>query len=66
MFAREGYAFMIGVALLAAIAFVLALRLRSWSLWLAAFTITVIALCVAWSFRDASAGQTMLAEVWPS
>lgn len=52
MFAREGYPFMLGAALLAAIAFVMALRLRSWPMWLAAFVITVIALWMAWFFRD--------------
>ena len=52
MFAREGYPFILGAAALAAIAFALALRLRSWPLWLVALLLTVIALWVAWFFRD--------------
>lgn len=52
MFAREGYPFIIGAAALAALLFAAALRMRSWPLWLAAFLVTVIALWVAWFFRD--------------
>ena len=52
MFAREGYPFMIGAAALAALTFAAALRMRSWPLWLLAFALTVIALWVAWFFRD--------------
>ncbi|MFN2603976.1 MAG: phosphatidylserine decarboxylase family protein [Gemmatimonadaceae bacterium] len=51
-FAREGYLF-IGIAAIAAIAaFALALGRRSWTLWLLAVVITVIALWVAYFFRD--------------
>jgi phosphatidylserine decarboxylase len=51
-FAREGYPF-IGIAtLLAVAAFALALARRSWSLWLLALVITVLALWVAYFFRD--------------
>ncbi|WP_337170568.1 phosphatidylserine decarboxylase family protein [Gemmatimonas aurantiaca] len=52
MFAREGYPFMMGALALAALAYVGALRMRSWPLWLLAFTLTVIALWVAWFFRN--------------
>jgi phosphatidylserine decarboxylase len=52
MFAREGYPFIIGVAVLAAVAYMFALRLRSWPLWLLAFILTILALWVAWFFRD--------------
>ncbi len=52
MFAREGYPFILGAAALAAIAFVLALRLRSWPLWLVALVLTIVALFVAWFFRN--------------
>jgi len=52
MFAREGYPFMFGSAGIAALCFLAALRFRSWPLWLAAFLLTVIALWVAWFFRD--------------
>ncbi len=52
MFAREGYPFIIGAAALAALLFAAALRTRSWPLWLTAFFVTVIALWVAWFFRE--------------
>lgn len=51
-FAREGYPF-IGIAAAAAVAvFALALARRSWALWLLALVVTVIALWVAYFFRD--------------
>ncbi len=51
-FAREGYLF-IGIAAVAALAaFALALGRRSWTLWLLAVVITVLALWVAYFFRD--------------
>ena len=51
-FAREGYPF-IGIAMaLAAATFALALSRRSWGLWLLAIAMTVIALWVAYFFRD--------------
>ena len=51
MFLREGYPLIIGAMALAAFAFAVALRLRSWPLWLTAFALTVISLGIAWSFR---------------
>jgi phosphatidylserine decarboxylase len=51
-FAREGYLF-IGIAVLAAAsAFAVALARRSWALWLLAVVVTLIALWVAYFFRD--------------
>jgi phosphatidylserine decarboxylase len=51
-FAREGYLF-IGIAGVAvASAFGLALARRSWALWLLAVLVTIIALWVAYFFRD--------------
>ena len=51
-FAREGYPF-IGIATLLAVgAFAIALARRSWSLWLLAVIITLLALWVAYFFRD--------------
>jgi phosphatidylserine decarboxylase len=51
-FAREGYPF-IGIATILAIGtFALALARRSWTLWLLAVVITVLALWVAYFFRD--------------
>ncbi len=52
MFAREGYPFIVGAAALAALTFAAALKLRSWPLWLVAFVLTIIALWVAWFFRN--------------
>jgi hypothetical protein len=37
---------------LAVLAFVAALRFRSWPLWLTALALTIAALCVAWSLRE--------------
>jgi phosphatidylserine decarboxylase len=51
-FAREGYLFIGIAAVAAASAFALALARRSWSLWLLAVIVTVIALWVAYFFRD--------------
>lgn len=51
-FAREGYVFIAIAAVAAAAVFALALARRSWALWLLAIAFTVIALWVAWFFRD--------------
>src|SRR5688572_19551517 len=51
-FAREGLAFIIVAALIAAAAYTAALQRRSWPLWLLAFLLTLIALWVAYFFRD--------------
>ena len=51
-FAREGLAFIVVAALVALGTFGLALSRRSWPLWLLAFCLTVIALWVAYFFRD--------------
>ena len=51
-FAREGWSFIIVSALIAAGAFGVALARRSWPLWLLAFALTLIALWVAYFFRD--------------
>jgi phosphatidylserine decarboxylase len=51
-FAREGLVFIAIAALIAAGTFAAALNRRSWPLWLAAFVLTVIALWVAYFFRD--------------
>ncbi len=51
-FAREGYVFIAIAAATAAAVFALALNRRSWALWLLAVVLTVIALWVAWFFRD--------------
>ena len=51
-FAREGYPFILTAALLAVAGYALALGRRSWPLWLLAFVLTVLALWVAYFFRD--------------
>jgi phosphatidylserine decarboxylase len=51
-FAREGLAFIIIAAVIALGAFGLALAKRSWPLWLVAFGLMVMALWVAYFFRD--------------
>ena len=51
-FAREGLAFIVIAALLAAGMFVLAVTRRSWPLWLLALAVTLVALWVAYFFRD--------------
>ena len=51
-FAREGLPFMAIAALAAAIAFGLALSRRSFTLWLVALLLLVVALWVAYFFRD--------------
>ncbi len=51
-FAREGIAFIVIAALVACGAFGLAVTRRSWPLWLAAFVFTLLALWVAYFFRD--------------
>lgn len=52
MFAREGYPFIIGATALAVLLYAAALRLRSWPIWLVAFLVTIIALWIAWFFRN--------------
>jgi phosphatidylserine decarboxylase len=51
-FAREGLVFIVIAALIAAGGFALALNRRSWPLWLVAFGLTVLALWIAYFFRD--------------
>ncbi len=51
-FAREGLSYIVIAALVAAGVFGLALVRRSWPLWLFAFALALIALWVAYFFRD--------------
>ena len=51
-FAREGLSFIVIAAIVALGTFGLALSRRSWPLWLLAFCLTIIALWVAYFFRD--------------
>jgi phosphatidylserine decarboxylase len=51
-FAREGLTFITISALIALGAFGVALNRRSWPLWLFAFALTLVALWVAYFFRD--------------
>jgi phosphatidylserine decarboxylase len=51
-FAREGLLFIAIAAVVAASAFGFAITRRSWGLWLAAFVLLLLALWVAYFFRD--------------
>lgn len=51
-FAKEGLLFMVVAALIAAGSYAIALNRRSWPFWLLAFLLTLIALWVAYFFRD--------------
>ncbi|MEP6493577.1 MAG: phosphatidylserine decarboxylase family protein [bacterium] len=51
-FAREGFGFIGLSALIAVVAYAVALNRRSWPLWLLAFALTLVALWVAYFFRD--------------
>jgi phosphatidylserine decarboxylase len=51
-FAREGLIFIVIAALIAAGGYALALNRRSWPLWVLAFLLTLIAIWVAYFFRD--------------
>jgi phosphatidylserine decarboxylase len=51
-FAREGLAFILIAALIAAGGYALALNRRSWPLWMLAFILTLLAIWVAYFFRD--------------
>jgi phosphatidylserine decarboxylase len=51
-FAREGFPFMLVAAVLAVASYALALNRRSWPLWLLAFVLTLLAIWVAYFFRD--------------
>jgi phosphatidylserine decarboxylase len=51
-FAREGLLFILIAALIAAGTFAFALNRRSWPLWLAAIALVVVAIWVAYFFRD--------------
>jgi phosphatidylserine decarboxylase len=51
-FAREGLLFIIVAGILAAAMFALAVTRRSWPLWLLALAVTLVALWVAYFFRD--------------
>jgi phosphatidylserine decarboxylase len=51
-FAREGLAFILVAALIAVGGYAAALTRRSWPLWLLAFVLTLVALWVAYFFRD--------------
>ena len=51
-FAREGLLFIAIAAVIAAGGFAFAISRRSWGLWLAAFVLLLLALWVAYFFRD--------------
>ncbi len=51
-FAKEGFIFIVIATLSAAGGYALALNRRSWPLWIPAFLRTLVALWVAYFFRD--------------
>jgi phosphatidylserine decarboxylase len=51
-FAKEGLVFIVIAALIAVGGYALALNRRSWPLWLLAFVLTILAIWVAYFFRD--------------
>ena len=51
-FAREGMPFILTAAIIAVASYGLALNRRSWPLWLLAFVLTLLAIWVAYFFRD--------------
>ena len=51
---REGAPLMLGTVALGVVLFALALRMRSWPLWLLAFAALVAALWMAWLSRGAT------------
>ena len=58
-FAREGLVFIAIAALVAAGTYAVALNRRSWPLWLLAFALTIVALCVAYMFRLGTGDLTL-------
>jgi hypothetical protein len=54
MLSREGAPLMLGTVALGVVLFALALRMRSWPLWLLAFSALVAALCMAWLSRGST------------
>ena len=55
--ADHGVPLMLGATLLAVMAFALAMRVRSWPLWLSAYVLLLVALLLAWSFRVPPSGS---------
>ena len=47
----EGVPLLLGATTLAVVTYALALRLRSWPLWLAAFVFTLLILGISWAYR---------------
>lgn len=62
-FAREGIPFIVIATAIAAAGFATALVRRSWPLWLLAFVLTLLALWVAYFFRDPERTGVRNAEV---
>jgi phosphatidylserine decarboxylase len=60
-FEREGFFFIAIAALVAAGMYAAALNRRSWALWLIAFALTIVALWVAYFFRDPARARQAVA-----
>ncbi len=62
---HEGFPLVIGATVLAVITYALALRLRSWPLWLTAFAFTLLVLGIAWAFRAPRSATVSLSSPSP-
>jgi len=51
-FAREGVSFIVAAVVVVIAAYLVALTRRSWPMWLIAFALTIVALWIAYFFRD--------------
>jgi membrane protein implicated in regulation of membrane protease activity len=51
-FARDGFTVVAIAALIALVMYAAALNRRSWALWLLAFALTIVALWIAYLFRE--------------
>jgi hypothetical protein len=59
-FTREGYPLLITAVILAALTFGLALRVRSWPIWLAAFALLLLSLIIAWFTRSTTLASALV------
>lgn len=58
----EGVPLLLGATTLAVVTYALALRLRSWPLWLAAFGFTLLILGLSWAYRAPRTTSSLSAQ----